>query len=909
MFKVLLCVQSEHNIWLVGLAALVCLAATQATFYLYSKVPSFPRWRRWAWLAMTGLVAGSGIWTTHFVAMLAFETGLPTGYDAIPTGFSLLVAVVSTAAGFAIASEDSLPLSRTVRAVAGGLAVGLGITFMHYVGMLGFRTAGHVRWDAAYVAGSVALGALLASPSLVIATPGDGWGRRVTAGLVLMGAIVAMHFTGMTAVTIVPDAAVVSPSHLLPASILIACATAVAALIMVTAIGGVAFDTATRNGSLRRLRQALDVMPDGLAFYDASDRLVAWNAQYEELCLAAGVPLRQGLPFAELLEAEVSHGAYPDARGRKTEWLAEREAVWRGERDSVTHHTAWGRWLRITDRRTVDGGTVTVSVDITDLKAAELDMTESRNRAEEMARRAEAAENVAGLGHWRTDLRTRAVTWSPQMYAIYGLDPGKPFDLGEVTGMTHAEDKAAQAARLDRWSLIGDQDADCDRQEEYILRIVRPDGEVRALDAKSSVERDRTGAVTHIIGAVVDITDQKRLEADLRHARAEAEAALAVKSEFLANMSHELRTPLTSIIGFTNLAVGQPDLPDIARSFIERVRDASQALLCTVNDILDFSKLEAGQASIHPAPTDLGELCRSTLQLFTPQAGAKDLDLVYDGPEAGELVLSLDPDRIRQVLLNLVGNAVKFTPSGEVCLSVHYGAEDNTLAVQIADTGAGISSDKIGCLFQRFSQIDGSLTRTGGSGLGLAICKGLVELMGGRIGVDSTPGAGSRFWFTLPASAAAIALPSAGQTDLTRLGALAVRVLVVDDHPANRQVASLFLSGIGAEVTEAADGEEAVALAAEWPYDVILMDLRMPRLDGPGALRRIRREGGLNDQTPILAFTADADHSMVDRLQDMGFDGMVPKPIDSGALMAAVAAATSQGAKVGAGGEALRQAS
>ena len=893
MFKVLLCVRSEHNIWLVALAALVCLTATQATFYLYSKVPSFPRWRRWAWLAMTGLVAGSGIWTTHFVAMLAFETGLPTGYDALPTGLSLLVAVASTAAGFALASEERLPVTGAVRSGVGGLVVGLGITFMHYVGMWGFRTAGHVRWDHAYVAGSVALGALLASPSLVIAGPGDGWRRRALAGLILTTAIVAMHFTGMTAVTIVPDAAVVHPSSLLPDSILVACAVAGAALIMVTAIGGVALDTATRNGSLRRLRQALDVMPDGLAFYDASDRLVAWNAQYEELSLAAGVVLRHGLPFAELLQAKVSHGAYLDARGREAEWLAERWAVRRGERDSLIHRTAWGRWLRITDRRTAEGGTVSVNVDITDLKTAELENAESRNRAEEMARRAEAAETVAGLGHWRMDVRTGAFTWSPQMYAIYGLDPGQPLDLAVLNGMTHPDDREAQQARLARRTLMADQHADCDLQEEYVMRILRDGGEVRALEAKCSVERDAAGAITHVIGAVVDVTDQKRLEADLRHARAEAEAALAVKSEFLANMSHELRTPLTSIIGFTSLTVAQPDLPEVSRSFVERVRDASQALLCTVNDILDFSKLEAGQVSIHAAPTDLGELCRSTLQLFTPQAGAKDLDLVYDGPEAQDLVLSLDPDRIRQVLLNLVGNAVKFTESGEVCLSVHYAAEDRMLAVQVADTGAGIPADKLACLFQRFSQIDGSLTRAGGTGLGLAICKGLVELMGGQIGVDSTPGAGSRFWFTLPASLAASAEPSVAQADLAQLGALAVRVLVVDDHPANRQVASLFLSGIGAEVTEAADGEAAVALAAEEPYDVILMDLRMPRLDGPAALRRIRQQGGPNDHTPILAFTADADHSMADRLRDMGFDGMVPKPIDSGALLAAVAAATS----------------
>jgi PAS domain S-box-containing protein len=901
LFKVLLCVRGEHNIWLVGLAAIVCLTATQATFYLYSKVPSFPRWRRWAWLAMTGLVAGSGIWTTHFVAMLAFRTGLPTGYDALPTGLSLLVAVVSTALGFAIASHEGAQgrgrehgAPRAVRSVAGGLAVGLGITFMHYVGMLGFRIPGHVRWDAAYVAASVALGALLAAPALLVAAPGCGWRRGVPAGVILTLAIVAMHFTGMTAVTIAPDPAIVQAPNLLPDSLLAALATAGAALIMVTAIGSVAFDTEIRNGSLRRLRQSLDVMPDGLAFYDACDRLIAWNAQFEAACTEAGVILAPGAPFAELLNAKAANGGYPDAAGREAEWIAERMAVRRGELDMVIHRTASGRWFRIADRRTADGGAVSVSVDITDMKTAELEIIESRNRAEEMARRAEAAETVAGLGHWRMDVRTRAIAWSPQMYAIYGLDPDQPFDIDLVSSMTHPDDRAAQQSRLALRLLLADPTAECNLPAEYLLRIVRQDGELRALEAKCSVERDANGAVTHVIGAVVDVTDQKRMEDDLRKTRAEAEAASRVKSEFLANMSHELRTPLTSIIGFTNLTVNQPDLPEVARNFVERVRDASQALLCTVNDILDFSRLEAGQASIHLAPTDLTGLCRSTLELFAPQAGARDVHLVYDGPETGDLVLTLDPHRIRQLLLNLVGNAVKFTEAGEVRLKVRHAPDKEILSIEVVDTGPGISADKIASLFQRFSQIDGSLTRTGGTGLGLAICKGLVELMGGTIGVDSAPGAGSRFWFTIPASAAVRVEPAIAEADIAHLNALSVRVLIVDDHPANRQVASLFLAGIGAEVAEA--GQEQAG-------HLILMDMRMPRLDGVGALRRIRSEGGLNASTPILAFTADADDSLADHLRSLGFDGLVPKPIDSGKLLAAVAAATSSDP-----GEGLRRA-
>lgn len=406
-----------------------------------------------------------------------------------------------------------------------------------------------------------------------------------------------------------------------------------------------------------------------------------------------------------------------------------------------------------------------------------------------------------------------------------------------------------------------------------------------------------TGRFKGLNDIIRDITPRKALEAQLRRAQAEAETAAAVKAEFLANMSHELRTPLTSIIGFTGLAAEQADLTDLTRTYVERVANASRALLCTVNDVLDFSKLEAGQVSIQPQPVSLAKLSRATLDLFSPQAGAKDLDLVLDGDPADEnLVVNVDPDRIRQILLNLVGNAVKFTASGSVTLRTRYDRPAQTLRVDVVDTGAGVSQDKQDRLFKRFSQVDGSLTRAqGGTGLGLAICKGLVEAMGGEIGLESGAGEGSRFWFEIPAPMASLAKADDALSTKRPLDLVGLRVLVVDDHPANRELARLFLAGVGVEISEAADGEEAVQRAAEWPYDLILMDVRMPKLDGPGALRRIRALGGPNDATPILAFTADADEDTVERLVAMGFQGVVAKPIGPAALINAVARVTALG--------------
>jgi signal transduction histidine kinase/CheY-like chemotaxis protein len=411
------------------------------------------------------------------------------------------------------------------------------------------------------------------------------------------------------------------------------------------------------------------------------------------------------------------------------------------------------------------------------------------------------------------------------------------------------------------------------------------------MESKPTLMTDpANGRVVGFTDVMRDVTSRKALEAKLRLAQADAEAATAVKTEFLANMSHELRTPLTSIIGFTGLAGEQPDLAPLTRTYVERVGDASRALLCTVNDILDFSKLEAGQVSIQAQPVSLAKLAQASLDLFTPQAGAKDLALVLDG-EGADLTLSIDPDRIRQILLNLVGNAVKFTQDGGVTLRTCHDVQSQTLKVEVVDTGAGIPSDKLNLLFQRFSQVDGALTRAhGGTGLGLAICKGLVEAMGGEIGADSVVGQGSRFWFTIPAPLAQAAQAAPDGSAATQPTFAGVRVLVVDDHAANRELARLFLAGVGAEVTEASDGEEAVVLSSEQPFDVILMDIRMPHLDGPGALQAIRAAPGPNDATPILAFTADADHES--QLLALGFQDVVAKPLQSGALIAAVARAS-----------------
>ena len=397
-----------------------------------------------------------------------------------------------------------------------------------------------------------------------------------------------------------------------------------------------------------------------------------------------------------------------------------------------------------------------------------------------------------------------------------------------------------------------------------------------------------TGEAIGFLDVVRDITVQIKQEEALVAARAEAEAATTVKSQFLANMSHEIRTPLTTVLGYTDILSATPGLNEEVRSHVRRIAGAGSVLLAIINDILDFSKLEAGMIDVRPRSTDIGKLAEDTVALFEARASEKALTISVDlAPDVPAAVM-LDSDRLRQILVNLIGNAVKFTDQGRVTLSVATAEDGQCLRFEVEDTGPGLDPEQCARLFQRFNQIDGATTRQhGGSGLGLAICKGLAEAMGGAVGVTSTPGAGSIFHLTLPLATVVADNAPAPAADIGSISGM--RVLVVDDNATNRELARRILEAFGAEVAEADGGAEALEQLSTAPIDVVLMDLRMPGVDGHEALKRLRASDGLNRHTPVLAFTADAEVGGDAGLE--AFDGVVRKPINTLAMAGSVALA------------------
>jgi two-component system sensor histidine kinase/response regulator len=590
-------------------------------------------------------------------------------------------------------------------------------------------------------------------------------------------------------------------------------------------------------------------------------------------------------PFGDHTQAMAVRPDWPELAALIDRFL---EAMTPAEHAALTN-----RWLSVRYEKTMDWSLVATYVAagvvpallvilVVAYKNRELRREVSqRLEIEHRIRRSEEqlqeAQHLSQIGSWELDLVRGTFTRSDEIGRIFELDPGSS-DLGFQTFLNtiHPEDRDAVNAAYS--AALKDQ-----KSYSISHRLLMRDGRIKYVHQQCETELGDGSEPLRAIGTVQDITQRKAMELTLVRTKEQAEEASRAKSKFLANMSHELRTPLNSVLGYAQLLQAGNGLSLEQQEDVGEILTAGNHLLELINDVLDLSKVEAGRLELERLEFNLAALVTELGRTFGVQARDKGLALRVEQDRTLPAWRTGDPTRLRQILVNLLGNAIKFTEAGEIRLRTSA-AEDDRVMLEVIDTGIGVNDEARAKLFQPFTQGDETMTRRfGGTGLGLAVSRRLVQAMGGEIEVESEPGKGSRFWICLPLevvtkrSEAPLPEP-AGRTTPARYRG---RVLVVEDNAVNLEVAVSMLSGFGLVPDTAADGDQALTKLKEARPDLVLMDVQMPVLDGYEATRRLREKEGREglERTPVVALTANAMAGDRDKALTAGMDGYLAKPV------------------------------
>ena len=601
------------------------------------------------------------------------------------------------------------------------------------------------------------------------------------------------------------------------------------------------------------------------------------RAYYFSVPISLGYGINEPVPLDEL-----TRGQHPDDMAKDHD-IRERITTLGGQANSeMRYRDGKGGWmtLRVHYRagRKLSSGKFEmfgVSQNVTDLAQA-------RDEADMMTSRLELAMAAANAGVYEIDLKT-GDRWSSDQFKRIAGEEALERQKHNSFGIYVDEEQAAVRASWDRCLASN-------TVESIDTRIYHPDGKGRWMRLFTRVHRTASGQNTRAVGLMLDIHEQKQQELALVEAKVQAEAATQAKSNFLAAVSHEIRTPLNGILGMAQVLQDEP-LTDAQKERVNVISESGRTLMALLDDVLDISKIEAGKLEIAPVDGDLGVTLERVRKLFEPRAEERGIDIRLEVDDNLPPVLRYDPVRVRQCFSNLLSNAIKFTEQG--CVTAHVSGDqidDNRwrMRISVTDTGIGMDKETMSRLFGAFTQADASIGRRfGGTGLGLAITRKLARLMGGDVTVESVQGEGSTFHLIFMAergekSRMEPGRPVTSQADENALRpVMHARVLLVDDNPVNRHVVRLFMAQLAPHIVEAVNGEEALARLNEQSFDIVLLDVHMPVMDGKETIRRIRTSDQPWKDIPVIALTADAMSGDRERFIAMGMSDYISKPIDA----------------------------
>ncbi|PJZ41851.1 transcriptional regulator [Leptospira kmetyi] len=838
-------------------------------------------------LFAASLALGCGVWAMHFIGMLSFQLCVSVSYDKTLTIVSMFPSFIASMIALAYVGR---PKIHWVELVVGGVLVGSGIGSMHYTGMAAMRTDVLLRYDPIFFALSILVAVVLAILSL--------WVRfglsdlklsknvsTLVAGSVMGLAISGMHYTGMFAARFIglPETSLNgAPSNPTFLALAVSITTITFTLFTFAVNAFIRYRKLVNNlrVSETRMRAIVTTAVDGIFTLNANGTILDFNESAEKIFgYQSSEVIGKNIDLL-LPEAALSRNN-PDPNDPEGRRLLGKYIGTGQESFGMRKNT--GRFpIRLAvgyAQLPNEGILVGFVTDISEQK-----MIENALKQSELQKRS-LIENIPGVTYrclfndkWTIVFLSEAMEKltgypvsdfmepNPKRYFVDLIIPEDKEPIGAIV---------AEAVRMRKSFVL-----------EY--RILDRYGEIKWCWGHGSAIFGGNGEVLFLDGVILDITERRNMEEELRRSMEKAELAALTKTSFLANMSHEIRTPMNSIIGFTEVLLSaEPKKEQIGH--LEIIKGSAKSLLRLLNDILNTAKLEKGAVELEINTFSLFKLISELKSIFGLNARKKNLEFeVIRDPNLNEFFIG-DSLRVRQILTNLIGNAIKFTDRGKVTFEIKF--ENPYIHFSIRDTGIGIRADRLEKIFEPFTQADISTTRRyGGTGLGTTICKQLTDLMKGEIWAESNFGKGSVFHVRLPLSPNT-SLDSNKERSLDfRYPKL--RILIVDDMEKNTELLKLLLSKEGHTITSALSGEEAVQIYAEETFDLIFMDVQMPGIDGHETARIIRfHEMQENVQrTPIIALTASVFQEDRDAAKESGMDGFVAKPIDLPELLSEMAA-------------------